>query len=88
MSELRSAIEALGAEVLAELPDARVEADLDELTRAAEMIELERLRRIAEIDRRGSWARDGYLSVTAWVADRHRTDRGAARDQVRTARAL
>ncbi|HEU4528422.1 MAG TPA: hypothetical protein VFT80_10900 [Actinomycetota bacterium] len=52
MSELRSAIELYRRDVLAELPDARLEEDFAELQRAIEQIEAERLRRLAEIDRR------------------------------------
>jgi hypothetical protein len=52
MSELRSALDPLRAETLAELSDARIEEDVAELQRASELIELERLRRIRELDRR------------------------------------
>jgi hypothetical protein len=88
MSELRSAIESLRAEVLPELPDARVEEDFSELQRAAELLEVERLRRLAELERRRVFERDGHLSVVAWLASRFRVAWGAAREQVRTARAL
>ena len=62
MSELRSAIETLRADTLAELLDACIEEDFSELQRAAELLEVERLRRLAEIDRRGIYERDGHLS--------------------------
>jgi hypothetical protein len=88
MSELRSAIEPYRSEVLAGLPETRVAEDLDELRRAADAIELEHLRRVAELDRRGAWARDGYLSTAAWLADRHRIGWGTAKAQVRLARDL
>jgi hypothetical protein len=88
MSELRSAIDALRTESLAELPDARIEEDFDELHRAVEQLEAERLRRLAEIERRGLFQRDGHLSAAAWLADRHRVSPGAARDHVRFAGAL
>ena len=65
MSELRSAVESLRAEVLPELPDARVEEDFAELQRVAELLEVERLRRLAQLDRRRVFERDGQLSVTS-----------------------
>src|SRR6184192_2995877 len=68
MSELRSAIESLRAETLAELPDARIEEDFAELHRVVDQLEVERLRRLAEIERRGLFSRDGHLSAAAWLA--------------------
>jgi hypothetical protein len=88
LSELRSAIEALRAETLADQPDVVIEEDFAELHRAGEMLELERLRRLAEIERRGIWARDGHLSTTSWLAETHMVSGGAARESVRVARAL
>src|SRR5712691_6994487 len=88
MSELRSAVESLRSEVLPDLPDARIEDDFTELQRVAEMLEVERLRRLAELDRRRVFKRDGHLSAASWLASTHKVSWGAARDQVRTARAL
>jgi hypothetical protein len=88
MSELRSALESLRSETLAHLPDARIEEDFAELQRAAELIDAERLRRLAEIERRGMYTRDGHLSTASWLATRFKVAWGAAREQVRTARAL
>lgn len=88
MSELRSAIEMFRAENLAELPDARLEEDFAELQRASELLEAERLRRLAEIDRRGVFRRDGHLSAASWLASRFKLAWGAAKEQVRIARAL
>ena len=68
MSELRSAVESLRSEVVAELPDARIEEDFAELHRAVEQLEVERLRRLAEIERRRLFERDGHLSAAAWLA--------------------
>ena len=65
MSELRSVVEQYRGEVLAELPDARVEEDFAELQRAGELLEVERLRRLLEIERRGVYTRDGHLSVAS-----------------------
>ena len=88
MSELRSALESLRAEVLPELPDARIEEDFAELQRIGELLELERLRRLAEIERRGLFGRDGHLSGAAWLAERFGVAWGSARGMTRTARAL
>jgi uncharacterized protein DUF222/HNH endonuclease len=88
MSELRSAIDVLRAEVLTDLPDARAEEDFAEVQRAAELLEAERLRRLADLERRRSFERDGHLSAASWLASTFKVGWGAARDQVRTARAL
>ncbi len=88
MSELRSTVDALRSETLAELPDARVEEDFAELHRAVEQLEVERLRRLAEIERRGLHERDGFLSAAAWLVSRFKVAWGAAREHVRIARAL
>src|SRR3990172_9413259 len=79
---------ALRAQELSELPDARLEEDFAELHRAVELLEVERLRRLAEIDRRRLHEQDGHLSSVSWLAVRHRLSRGAAAEQVRSARAL
>jgi Domain of unknown function (DUF222)/HNH endonuclease len=88
MSELRSALDGLRLETLAELPDARLEEDFAELQRASELIDAERLRRLAEIDRRGAFARDGHLSAASWLASTFKVAWGTARREVRMARAL
>ncbi len=88
MSELRSAIDGLRSEVLAGLPDARIEEDFAEIQRAVELLEVERLRRLAEIERRRVFERDGHLSAASWLAATYKVGWGAARDHVRTARAL
>lgn len=88
MSELRSAIEPYRREVLAGLPDARLEEDFAELQRAAEQIEAEALRRLAEIERRRCFETDGYLSAAAWLASRFGLGWGGARQAVHLARSL
>jgi hypothetical protein len=88
VSELRSAIESLRAEVLPELPDARAEEHFCELHRVSELLEVERLRRLADLERRRVFERDGHLSAAAWLVSRFKLAWGAARDQVRVARAL
>lgn len=88
MSEPQSAVDVLRAEVLSGLPDARVEEDFAEIQRAMDLLEAERLRRLADIEHRGVFSRDGYLSVTAWLANVHRQGWGRSRASVQTARAL
>ena len=70
MSEMRSCLEELRAEDLAEVSDQVLEEDFAELQRAAEILEAERLRRLAELDRRRPYLRDGYLSTSTWFARR------------------
>jgi Domain of unknown function (DUF222) len=88
VSELRSAVESLRGETLAELPDARIEEDFAEIRRIVDQLELEALRRLSEIERRGLFERDGHLSAAGWLATAFKMSWGVARDQVRTARAL
>ena len=86
--ELRPAIDAFRSDVLPELPDALAEEDFAQLWRASELIELEKLRRLADLERRGVFARDGHLSVGAWLAERFGVARGAAVGAAKVARAL
>ena len=72
MSELRSAVEALRAETLPDLPDGRIEQDFAELQQTVELLEVERLRRLAEIERRRLFERDGHLSAASWLASAFR----------------
>jgi hypothetical protein len=88
MSELRSVADALAAESLSEMPDARVEEDFVELHRAVERLERERLGRLAEIDRRRMYERDGHLSAASWLVNTFKLSWGAAREDLRMARAL
>jgi hypothetical protein len=88
VSELRSALDGFRLDTLAELPDARLEQDFAELQRVSEVIDAERLRRLAEIDRRTTYRRDGHLSAAAWLASTFKMSWGAARSEVRMARAL
>lgn len=53
-----------------------------------ELLEVERLRRLAEIERRRVFQCGGHLSAASWLASTYKVAWGAARDHVRTARAL
>ena len=88
MSELLSAIDALAAEDLSPLPDARAEDDFALVRRARERLEVEFLRRLADIERRGIHARDGHVSTVSWLADTGKVGWGTARKELTTARAL
>lgn len=88
MSTLRSALDELLAEDLRYASDEGLEADLTELERAAGALEAELARRVAEIDRRGSFRRDGYLSISSWLAHRFRMAFSAATQLIRLARAF
>jgi hypothetical protein len=88
MSTLRSSLDELGAEDLRHTSDEVLEADFMELERAAGALEAQLARRAAEIDRRGSFGRDGYLSMSSWLAHRLRMAFSAATQLVRMARAL
>ncbi|MGH2650573.1 MAG: DUF222 domain-containing protein [Actinomycetota bacterium] len=88
MSTLRSALDELGAEDLRYASDDVLEADVAELERTAGAVEVELARRAAEIDRRGSFRRDGYLSISSWLAHRFRMAFSAATQLVRVARAF
>src|SRR5436190_15824663 len=88
MSALRSAVEELQADELVTVNDDALEADLADVFRASDLLHSEALRRIAEVERRGIFARDGHLSVTAWLVSSFRLAWSAANDHVRTARAL
>lgn len=88
MSELRSAVEMLRLESLADLPDARIEEDFAELHRSMEQLEVERLRRLAEIERRRLFERDGHLSAASWLVSTFKVAWGIAREHVGLARSL
>jgi Domain of unknown function (DUF222)/HNH endonuclease len=88
MSTLLSALDEFVREDLRVATDATIEDDLHELTRAAARIEVERSRRLAEIERRGSFRRDGALSVTSWLISHANVAPGDAAQQVRLARFL
>jgi hypothetical protein len=88
MGMLRSALDELGAEDLRFASDEAIEDDVVEIERASRALEAERLRRIAELDARGSFARDGYLSMSAWLVHRLRIAWSTAGQHVRMARGL
>ncbi len=88
MGELESVLDEMEEQDLASLPDAIVEEGFARLQRSAERLELLRLRQLAELDLRRPYVRDGYLSLSSWVAHQHRVAYSTATSDVRMARAL
>src|SRR5919106_4274284 len=88
MSTLRSALDELRSTDVFALRDDELASDLDELEHATRVIEVERGRRVAELERRGTYARDGHLSLASWLGSRHRVAPSTAAGHVRMARAL
>jgi len=88
MSMLRSALEEILAEDEAGLDDDGLEEEFAELDRGVEELSALRLRWLGSIERRGTYAEDGHLSITSWLAGRFRKTWSAASRLVRAARAL
>ena len=88
MSKLLSALEEIFTEDLDRLDHDGLEEEFAVLDRAAEIIHAKRLRVLARIERRGTYARDGHVSLTSWLAQRFRKTWSAASRLVRQARAL
>lgn len=88
MSAIRSALDELRSEDVRLASDEELGDDLCELERVSRVVEAERARRLAEVDRRGTWAVDGHLSVVSWLAARLRVGFGRATQQLKLARAL
>src|SRR6266542_3793800 len=76
------------AEDLAVMPEAALEEGFSRLQRSSERLELLRLRYVAELDNRQPYLRDGYLSMSSWIAQQHRVAYSTATSDVRMARAL
>jgi hypothetical protein len=85
---LESAIGELAACDPKRWPDEELERGIVALQRAIDRLSVERLRLIAEVNRRKAFTRDGYVSASAWLADRNRTTFGTARRDVAMAAAL
>jgi hypothetical protein len=88
MGMLLSALDELAGQDLRLSSDQALEEDVIEIERASRALEAERLRRVAELDARGSFVRDGYLSMSAWLVHRLRIAWSVAGQQVRIARGL
>src|SRR6266536_2053843 len=88
MSTLRSGLDELRAVDLRHLSDTELEDRLSELRRASGVIDAESARTLAEVERRGSYADSGHLSITSWVEHRFQASWSEAANKVRAARAL
>ncbi len=73
---------------LRHLSDTELEDRLSELRRASGVIDAESARTLAEVERRGSYADSGHLSITSWVEHRFQASWSEAANKVRAARAL
>ena len=88
MSTLRSGLDELRSVEVGLLSAAELDSRLDEIARACGVLEAEKARTVAEVQRRGSYAASGHLSVTSWVEHRLQSTWSEAARAVRTARAL
>jgi hypothetical protein len=88
MSNLQSALEEIQGTDPDRIDEAALADGYAELERAADVVLSERLKWLAAIERRGTYARDGHVSLTAWLAQRFRKTWSAASRLVRAARAL
>jgi hypothetical protein len=70
------------------LSSERLEEGFCDIQRSAQALEALRMRWLAEIERRKTFARDGHLSASSWLAARFKVAFPAAAQQVRTAVAL
>jgi hypothetical protein len=88
MSNLQSALEEIQAQDPDRIDEAALVDGYAELDRAVEELSAMRLRWLGSIERRGTYANDGHLSITSWLAQRFRKTWSAASRLVRAARAL
>jgi len=88
MSTLRSTCDELRIRDLRGISDDELVAYLDDLEHTDRFIDAERARTVAELERRAVCTRDGHLSLTSWLAQRHRVAASMAAGHVRLARAL
>jgi hypothetical protein len=88
VSALRSGVQELAVEDLAVVDDVSLEGDVVEISRVIGLLEAQKLRRVAEVDRRRSYARDGGVSMTAWLARTCDMGSGTAGREVGVARRL
>lgn len=88
MSALLSFVHQFANEDLSRLDDRSLEQDVVEVARAIDMLSAQLMVRIAEIDRRKTFAFDGFLSTQAWVASACDMGAGTTRRKVAVAQSL
>lgn len=88
MSNLQSALEEIQGTDPDRIDEAALADGYAELEWAADVVLSARLTWLASIERRGTYARDGHLSITSWLAQRFRKTWSAASRLVGAARAL
>jgi uncharacterized protein DUF222/HNH endonuclease len=88
VGSLRSALDQLGAQELRDLSDRELSEHLVELERAVRVIEAERARALGEVEARRSYATDGSLSLTSFLAHTTGVPASVAAQQARLSRSL
>jgi hypothetical protein len=88
VSTLRSGLDELRTTDLRHLSNGELEDWVSEIRAVCGGLEAEVARGLAEIERRGSFAESGHLSMASWVEHRFQSTWSEAAKQVRTARAL
>ena len=88
MGTLRSGLDELRGTELRFLSDSELADRLQEIERVCGALAVERSRTVAEVERRGSFATDGHLSVTSWVESATGTSFSQAAREARLARNL
>ena len=88
MSNLQSALEKIQGTDPDRIDEVALADGYAELEWAADVVLSERLKWLGSIERRGTYAREGHLSLTSWLAQRFRKTWSAASRLVRQARAL
>src|SRR3954447_14747119 len=88
MSELRSAIDGLGAVDVAGLPDAALAEELAEIRVAVNRLEAQFQRILTVFDARGIAEQQGRLSTASWLTQHLRFDPADATRRVRLSRRL
>jgi hypothetical protein len=88
MSTLRSALDELVVEDLAQVDTDSLKGDVIEMRGLAEVLEAEWLRRLGALDHRQAHLEEGFVSLTSWLVERTRMTAAAARAAIQLARSL
>jgi hypothetical protein len=88
VSALRSAADLLASTDLAELSDVELADELAEVSKVLDIVSAQMLRLTAEVDRRRSYAADGFVSTARFLADSCDMANSTAREKVGVARTL
>src|SRR5438067_10353870 len=83
-----SAVQGFVSDDVKRIADEDLERGIVTMQRVIDRLQVERLRMVAEVNRRRSFARDGFVSASTWLADRNRTTFAQAKRDVALAQAL